>query len=143
MKISALLAHKGTSVATIAPDASVRDAVGVLDEHNVGALVVSADGSTVAGIISERDVVRALHSDGAAALAHTVSEIMSADVLTFGPDDTVDALMVTMTEHRIRHIPVLEDGVLAGIVSIGDVVKSHIGELEGDRKALVDYINAR
>jgi CBS domain-containing protein len=143
MKISALLESKGASVATISPGASVTEAVRALAEHNVGALVVSRDGRAVDGIVSERDVVRALEGSGSAVLAQPVSAIMSADVLTCAPGDTVDSLMVTMTENRIRHIPVVSEGHLAGIVSIGDVVKSRIGELETDRKALVDYINAR
>jgi CBS domain-containing protein len=143
MKISDLLALKGSEVATLDPGASVADAVESLAAHNVGALVISANGSSVDGIVSERDVVRALRSSGAGALNQPVSAIMSAEVRTCGPDDAVDSLMVTMTEHRIRHIPVVVDGQLAGIISIGDVVKSRIGELEGDRKALFDYINAR
>ncbi|HEV8064828.1 MAG TPA: CBS domain-containing protein [Acidimicrobiales bacterium] len=143
MKISDLLASKGTAVATVDPGASVADAVEELAAHNVGALVVSANGSRVEGIVSERDVVRALRSASAEALKQSVSSIMSAEVRTCSPEDTVDSLMITMTEHRIRHVPVVVDGQLQGIVSIGDVVKSRIGELEDDRKALYDYINAR
>ncbi|MGH9169395.1 MAG: CBS domain-containing protein [Acidimicrobiales bacterium] len=143
MKISGLLAAKGASVATIAPTASISEAVEALGENNVGALVVSATGSSVDGIISERDVVRALRATGAGVLEQPVSSIMSADVLTCSPGDALDSIMVTMTEHRIRHVPVIVGAELAGIVSIGDVVKSRIDELEGDRKALFEYINAR
>lgn len=143
MKISALLAGKGGSVATIAPDISVSEALEVLAAHNVGALVVSAGDDHVDGIVSERDIVRAAHRLGAGVLGEPVSAIMSATVLTCAPDDTVESLMVTMTDHRIRHVPVVVEGRLAGIVSIGDVVKSRIDELEDDRKALFDYINAR
>jgi CBS domain-containing protein len=143
MKISALLAAKGASVVTIRPDASIAEAVSALGRHNVGALVVSTDGRTVEGIVSERDVVRALDDVGAGILEPPVATIMSGDVHTCTPEDTVESLMATMTEHRVRHIPVVEAGVLAGMVSIGDVVKNRMEELEQDRDALVDYINAR
>ncbi|MDA8265312.1 MAG: CBS domain-containing protein [Actinomycetota bacterium] len=143
MKISTLLQAKGTSVFTISPDASVAEAVGSLGEHNIGALVVSTDGRVVNGIMSERDVVRAVGRLGSAALAAPVSAIMSVEVRTTSRDDTVESLMMTMTQHRIRHVPVLENGELAGMVSIGDVVKNRMEELERDRNALVDYINAR
>jgi CBS domain-containing protein len=143
MKISALLAAKGASVITIRPDASIAEAVGALRMHNVGALVVSTDGQSVEGIMSERDVVRALDRLGAGILEPQVATIMSRDVHTCSPDDTVESLMAAMTEHRVRHLPVVEAGVLAGMVSIGDVVKNRMEELEQDRDALVDYINAR
>jgi CBS domain-containing protein len=143
MKISALLAVKGASVVTIRPDASIGDAVAALASHNVGALVVSADGRSVDGIVSERDVVRALDRLGAGILEPQVVTIMSGDVHTCSADDTVESLMAAMTEHRVRHLPVVDDGVLAGMVSIGDVVKNRMEELEQDRDALVDYINAR
>jgi CBS domain-containing protein len=143
MKISALLAVKGASVVTIRPDAPIAEAVATLGRHNVGALVVSTDGRTVEGIVSERDVVRALDSLGAGVLEPQVATIMSGDVHTCSPEDTVESLMATMTQHRVRHLPVVEDGILAGMVSIGDVVKNRMGELEQDRDALVDYINAR
>jgi CBS domain-containing protein len=143
MKISALLAAKGASVITIRPDASIAEAVAALRMHNVGALVVSSDGQSVDGIMSERDVVRALDRLGAGILEPQVATIMSRDVHTCSPDDTVESLMAAMTEHRVRHLPVVEAGVLAGMVSIGDVVKNRMEELEQDRDALVDYINAR
>jgi CBS domain-containing protein len=143
MKISALLATKGASVVTIGPDASVREAVALLGSHNIGALVVSTDGRQVEGILSERDVVRSIDSVGPEGLDNTVSSIMSAEVRSTSPDDSVESLMATMTEHRIRHVPVLEEGTLVGMVSIGDVVKNRMEELEQDRDALVDYINAR
>jgi CBS domain-containing protein len=143
MKISALLAVKGASVVTIRPDASIAEAVAALAEHNVGALVVSEDGGSIDGIVSERDVVRALDRLGAGVLEPQVSTIMSRDVHTCSPDDTVESLMAAMTEHRVRHLPVVDAGVLAGMVSIGDVVKNRMEELEQDRDALVDYINAR
>jgi CBS domain-containing protein len=140
MRISDLLRQKGTAVATIAPTATVRQLVTALREHNIGAAVVTTDGDAVVGIVSERDVVRKLDERGADLLGARVSEIMTRDVLTCGPDDTVDSLAETMTERRIRHMPVLEHGHLAGIVSIGDVVKSHIRQLETDRQQLESYI---
>lgn len=143
MKISALLAAKGASVVTIRPDASIGEAVAALGLHNVGALVVSTDGEVVGGIVSERDIVRALGQLGSGVLEPQVATIMSSDVHTCSPEDTVESLMATMTEHRVRHVPVVDGGVLAGMVSIGDVVKNRMEELEQDRDALVDYINAR
>jgi CBS domain-containing protein len=143
MKISALLAAKGTAVVTIRSDESIAEAVRVMREHNVGALVVSSDGHAVEGIISERDIVRALAEVGGSVLEHAVSSIMSAEVVSTTRDDTVEQLMSIMTEHRIRHVPVVEAAELVGMVSIGDVVKNRLEELEKDRNALVDYINAR
>lgn len=142
-QISAILKGKDTSVATIGRDATVATAVAEMARHNVGALVVSSDGQAVEGIVSERDVARALVSFGASLLDKPIHLIMSSDVRTVSPDEQVEALAVMMTELRIRHVPVLKDGVLAGIVSIGDVVKSRIEELEQDREALFKYIDAR
>ncbi len=130
-------------MATIGRDATVAAAVAELARHNVGALVVSTDGRAVEGIISERDVTRALDRLGGTILDKPVHMIMSSEVRTVSPDEKVESLAVMMTEYRIRHVPVLEDGALAGIVSIGDVVKSRIEELEEDRDALFKYINAR
>ena len=143
MQISAILQRKGPSVATIGQDATIRDAVAELARHNVGALVVSGDGRAVEGIISERDVTRALDKFGGEALDKPVRTIMSSEVRTVSPDDEVERLAVMMTEFRIRHAPVVKDGALAGIVSIGDVVKSRIEELEQDKDALFKYIDAR
>lgn len=140
MQLSTIIAAKGVSVVTIQPDASVADLVAMLAEHNVGALVVSADGRTITGIVSERDVVHAL-AHGAAALDRPVASIMTSHVFCAPPEAPVEDLMQLMTEKRVRHIPVTDpDGVLMGIVSIGDVVKSRLGELEGERAALLDYI---
>ncbi|MEW2358668.1 CBS domain-containing protein [Spirillospora sp. NPDC029432] len=140
MRIRDILRRKGTAVATVRPDSTVRDLLATLSEHNVGAVVVSPDGAAIAGIASERDVVRRLHEHGAGLLGRPVSEIMTAEVRTCEPGADVDDLRRTMTEHRIRHLPVVEAGRLAGIVSIGDVVKSTIDELESEREYLVDYI---
>ena len=141
MKIKDVIHGKSSqAVVTIRPDATVRELVALLAEHNVGALVVSEDGERVTGIVSERDVVRRLHED-AAVLDGAVSSIMTADVRTCGADDGLTDLMQTMTEHRIRHVPVVADGRLTGIISIGDVVKSRIGELEFERDQLDHYVH--
>jgi CBS domain-containing protein len=140
MQLSTIIAAKGGAVVTIQPDATVADLVAMLAEHNVGALVVSADGRTITGIVSERDVVRAV-AHGPEALARPIASIMTSHVFCAPPEAHVDELMHLMTEKRVRHIPVTDPlGVLLGIVSIGDVVKSRLGELEGERAALLEYI---
>ena len=143
MKVTGLLATKGSDVTTVDPTATVRDVVATLHEVRIGALVVSPDGATVAGIVSERDVVAALARHGAAALDLAVTELMATDVQTCAPGDQVAGLMAVMTARRIRHLPVLDGGRLAGIVSIGDVVKARVDELEEDRDRLHEYIGAR
>ncbi len=143
MLVSKLLDDKGTYVATISGGATVGEAVGELNQKGIGALVVSADGRTIEGIVSERDIVRRLDDRPDTLLGDPVSSIMSVTVFTCSPNDEVTSLMSVMTENRIRHVPVVADGALCGLVSIGDVVKSRIGELEKDRNELVDYINAR
>ena len=141
MQISQLLRHKGHDVATIDGSENIRSALALLAERGVGALVVSSDGRRVEGIVSERDVARGLHERGADLLADPVSSLMTAEVHTCSPGARVTDLAQTMTDHRVRHVPVVdEDGVLIGIVSIGDVVKARLGELEDERKQLVDYI---
>jgi CBS domain-containing protein len=140
MIVSHILGQKGPEVATVSSDASVADAVAELRAHGIGALVVSDDGSTIAGILSERDVVRALAAQGAALLEARVADVMTATVLTCGAETTINELMALMTERRIRHVPVVADGALVGIVSIGDVVKSRVHELETDAEQLAGYI---
>ena len=141
MKINDVIKAKPShEVVTIGPDATVRELIALLAEHNVGALVVSDDGERVTGIVSERDVVRRLHA-GVGVLDTAVSEIMTADVRTCAGDDGLTDLMQTMTQHRIRHVPVVADGRLTGIISIGDVVKSRIGELEFERDQLDSYVH--
>ncbi len=140
MRINSILTHKGDEVATVTPDSTVADALRALADHGIGALVVSADGRAVDGILSERDIVRALSADGAATLEHPVDRLMTDTVVTCSREDTVDSLMATMTERRVRHVPVVEDGVLSGIISIGDVVKHRVGELESGTRHLKDYI---
>ncbi len=140
MRISDLLRIKGTKVVTVTPDTKVRRLLEVLAEHGIGAVVVSEDGKSVGGIVSERDVVRAFAQRGAAVMSEPVTEIYTAEVRTVAPDTSLDDVMRLMTEHRMRHAPVLVDGALGGLVSIGDVVKNRIDELETERTALSDYI---
>jgi CBS domain-containing protein len=141
MRIGDVLKAKPShEVVTIGPDAGVRDLLARLAEHNVGALIVSSDGSTIDGIVSERDVVRHLHSDGTV-INNTVQAIMTAVVQTCDQDTQVDELMKTMTERRIRHVPVVEGDRLIGIISIGDVVKHRIDQLEFERDQLDNYVH--
>ncbi len=141
MRIADVLARKGGAVVTIAPDRTVRELLALLAEHGIGAVVVSADGTTVAGIVSERDVVRRLHASGDGVLDGAVSAIMTAEVHTCTPDDTVEGLMETMTARRFRHVPVVVDGALVGIMSIGDVVKRRLEHLQAERDQLTAYIS--
>lgn len=144
MHVHHILKVKGAAVATIAPDATLTEATASLRDHGVGALVVSRDGATIDGIVSERDVVRALAAHGASTLGHDVASAMSRSVTTCHGDDTIDQMMAMMTERRIRHVPVVDDdGHLAGIISIGDVVKARVGQLELENNQLHDYIQAR
>jgi CBS domain-containing protein len=138
--IEQILQAKGSEVATVGAATTVADALTELRDRNIGALVVSDDGATLDGIVSERDIVRALADRGAAVLDEHVSNLMSTDVATTDRHATAEQLMSLMTDRRIRHIPIVEDGSLVGIVSIGDVVKSRVGELETERHQLVDYI---
>lgn len=141
MKIKDVVGDKPTQgVVTIAPDATVRDLLGLLAEHNIGAVVVSADGASVDGIVSERDVVRNLHGHDEV-LDHAVSTIMTAEVHTAQPDHDLESTRLAMTERRIRHVPVVQDGTLVGIISIGDVVKSHINQVEFERDQLDHYVH--
>lgn len=142
MQISQLLRHKGREVATIDGTENVRTALAVLAEKGIGALVVSSDGRRIDGIVSERDVARGLHDRGAGLLAEPVSGVMTAQVHTCPPDASVHDLARTMTDKRVRHVPVVADGELLGIVSIGDVVKARLDELEEERRQLVDYIQS-
>ena len=129
-----------TKVITITPEASVRDLLALLAEHNIGAVVVSGDGNSVDGIVSERDVVRKLNGNDAI-LDSAVEQIMTSVVQTFEPGHDVDELMVQMTEKRIRHVPVVDDGDLVAVISIGDVVKSRITQLEFERDQLDSYVH--
>ncbi len=139
MRISDVLQVKGDEVVTVSPDTTVRELVDLLAEHNIGAAVVSTSSEPVAGIVSERDVVRRL-VDGAGVLDATVASIMTGEVQTVEPMESIDHLMLLMSEHRVRHVPVVVNGRLHGLVSIGDVVKSRIGELEFERDQLTSYV---
>ncbi len=141
MRIKDVLAAKKVgTVVTIEPQASVRDLLHLLAEHNIGAVVVSPDGTQVTGMVSERDVVRRI-AEGPDALAATVDTIMSTDVAVCDPGDSLDDLMRLMTLRRIRHVPVVQDAQLRGLVSIGDAVKTRIGELEFERDQLNQYVS--
>ncbi len=141
MRIADVLSAKPSQdVVTIGPDAGVRDLLGLLAEHNVGALIVSADGASVDGIVSERDVVRHLHHDGTV-INQRVRDIMTSDVAICPPDTQLEDLMKVMTQRRIRHVPVVDDGKLVGIVSIGDVVKHRIDQLQFERDQLDNYLH--
>jgi CBS domain-containing protein len=141
MRIRDVLRVKGARVVTITPDTDVQRLLGVLAEHRIGAVVVSANGSTVDGIVSERDIVRALADRGPNIISEPVTAIYTAEVHTVTDDAQLDDLMRIMTERRVRHLPVVRDGDLIGIVSIGDVVKYRIDELETERSALSNYIS--
>jgi len=142
MQVKDVLGHKGKAVVTLGSAANVAELLAVLAEHNIGAVVISDDGRAVSGIVSERDVVRALPARGADLLSAPVSEIMTVDVRTCRPEDEIRTLAQTMTERRFRHMPVVEDGALIGIVTIGDIVKQRIDELETAQDQLVGYINS-
>jgi CBS domain-containing protein len=139
MRIADVLRGKGGAVVTINPDATVAELLAGLATHNIGAMVVAGP-EGVKGIVSERDVVRQLHTHGASVLSRPVEDIMTSVISTCSKEDTVDSLTLLMTENRVRHVPVLEDGKLIGIVSIGDVVKTRMQELESEHEQLQSYI---
>ena len=141
MRIGDVLGAKPSKdVVTITPDAGVKELLALLAEHNVGALIVSSDGERVEGIVSERDVVRHLHQEGTV-VNNTVGAIMTSKVETCEPDAQLDDLMKIMTERRIRHVPVVEADKLIGIVSIGDVVKHRMDQLQFERDQLDSYVH--
>ena len=142
MHVKEILAHKGPAVITIAPGDTVSRVAQLLAEHRIGALVVTRDGLRIEGIVSERDVVKALNTFGADVLNIAVREIMTADVHTCVPADEVRSLARTMTEKRFRHMPVVVDGSLSGIVTIGDIVKGRVDELETETDQLMEYISS-
>ena len=140
MTVKAILSRKGNDVVTAEPSASLAEVVRVLSARRIGAVVVTGADRRIVGILSERDVVRVLGEQGPAALDQPISEVMTRKVTTCGMRDTVSELMERMTEGKFRHVPVVEDGRLAGIVSIGDVVKWRVHEIEDESAALRDYI---
>ncbi len=140
MRISEVVRRKGVDVVTVRPGETVTELLATLDEHRIGAVVVSEDGASVAGIVSERDIVRQLHQRGRGVLDEPISSIMSTEVDTCDPHTEIGEVEKLMTEKRIRHVPVLVDGRLHGIVSIGDVVKNRMEALQSERDQLVGYI---
>jgi CBS domain-containing protein len=140
MNVDSILKSKGRDVVTVASDATINDAVLLLRRKRIGALVIGANGGGVEGILSERDIVRALADYGARVFDLPVSALMTRRVITCAPEDSVSGLMAEMTARRIRHLPVVADGVLVGIVSIGDVVKHHVDAVEHEASALREFI---
>ncbi|MGO1590338.1 MAG: CBS domain-containing protein [Ancrocorticia sp.] len=137
MRVSQVIKNKGTGAVTAPPTASILDATRLLADHRIGAIIVM-DGEKLAGIISERDIVRFVRESGDPQVP--VSRIMTSAVTTCSPDDDIADLAIVMTNRKIRHLPVVNDGKLAGIVSIGDIVKGRLDELETERNQLEDYI---
>lgn len=142
MKVEQILQSKGADVYAVSDTDTVAQAVRVLNDKNIGAVVVKDNQGRVAGILSERDVVRRLGADGASAMSAPINSCMTCAVETCSPEDTVDTVMGVMTEKRVRHIPVMRDGVMMGLVSIGDVVKRKIEETEQEAAALKEYISS-
>jgi CBS domain-containing protein len=141
MRVSDVLTSKGSgTVYTIRPEASMSDLLDMLAEHNIGAMVVSNDGTSMLGIVSERDVVRKLRTFDEPSNV-TVEEIMTTDVQVCAPDDSFETLMTIMTEHRVRHVPVLDGESLVGVLSIGDAVKQRMDQLEFERDQLNNYVS--
>ncbi|MBU6514810.1 MAG: CBS domain-containing protein [Acidobacteriota bacterium] len=143
MQVKDILLKKGREVTTISDVALVADGVRRLHDRGVGALVVTDQSGALAGIISERDVVRVLGERGASALDMSVADVMSTEVTTCVEATTIDSLMSLMTERRIRHVPVMDGATLVGMISIGDVVKWRVDELENDKRDLIEYVTAR
>lgn len=142
MNVEAILGSKGHDVLTIGPDASILDASNIMSDNKIGALVVSRDGVTALGIISERDIVNSISGDGPSALSKSVDSLMTQDIQTCGLTDTGHDVLSAMTDGRFRHLPVIENGRLCGIVSIGDVVKSRLDEVTMEANAMRDYITS-
>lgn len=140
MNVKHILERKGNAVTTIPTGATIGEAARTLTEARIGAVVVSDDGATINGILSERDIVRVIGTDGPSVLNRPVTEAMTANVITCKPDDRINVLMGMMTQRRIRHLPVAENGKMTGLISIGDVVKERIDEIESDAAAMRDYI---
>ncbi len=140
MLVETILGTKGRRVATSPPDETIADAAAKLKQQQIGALVVSVDGLAVLGIISERDICRAVADHGTALGTMRVEDLMTREVITCVPDDTIANIMSIMTEKRVRHLPVIKDGVMCGLISIGDVVKIRIEEVEHEAEAMREYI---
>lgn len=141
MSIAHILNDKGREVITAKPDSSVSEVALLLTKHDIGAVVISNDKATVLGIVSERDIVREISKNGSEALQLRAADIMTTNVYTSRPDDRETELMALMTERHIRHVPVMQDGRLAGMISIGDVVKQRIEEIEREAAEMKAYIS--
>ncbi|HEX8662405.1 MAG TPA: CBS domain-containing protein [Beijerinckiaceae bacterium] len=140
MNVEHILAAKGRDVLTIEPDRTLAEAARILTERKIGAVVVTDGNRAVLGILSERDIVRAVARGGATALEHPVSRYMTGKVVTCTGHSSINELMEVMTERKFRHVPIVENGRLAGIISIGDVVKHRVAEIEAEHQALREYI---
>lgn len=140
MNVEAILGKKGRNVVTVTPDASILEASNILSAKKIGALVVSTDGVKALGILSERDIVNAIGARGASVLSETVDNLMTRNLRTCALNDTGHEVLSVMTERRFRHLPVIEDGKLCGIISIGDAVKSRIDEITREADAMREYI---
>ena len=141
MNVTSVLKTKGRTVVTARPETTILHIAEQLTKHKIGAIIVMGEGGKVAGIFSERDLVRAIAKHGCEVLQKQVSTVMTRNVVTCEPSDTIDDMMDTMTKGRFRHLPVMEDGALVGVVSIGDVVKHHIAEVEMEVTAMRYYLN--
>lgn len=141
MKVETILQWKGRDVFSVQATATIAEAVSILSDKNIGAVIVK-DGAVVVGILSERDIVRHLKRDGAGALTQYVRAYMTPDPVSCAPDHELDEILGLMTKRRIRHLPVMREGVLLGMVSIGDVVKSKIEVAEHEARALKEYISS-
>lgn len=140
MKVKDILQMKGSDVSTVSKDRPIMDVVAQLTDQKIGAVVVIDSPGKVIGIVSERDIVRAMGQHGLDIARLTAADLMTSEVKTCSPDESIDAVMTTMTHGRFRHMPVIEKGALAGLVSIGDAVKGRIQDLEHEREALKSYI---
>jgi CBS domain-containing protein len=140
MNVKTILAAKGGDIVSIEPTADLNTAARLLGKHRIGAVVIRGAGGRLAGILSERDIVRAISENGAEALTLSVGQVMTRNVATCGEDDTIASIMERMTEGKFRHMPVVAQGELIGLVSIGDVVKQRVEEVEGESEAMRDYI---
>ena len=140
MHVEQILAHKGSKIFTVRPDVSIADAADTLRENRIGAVLVCAEDGIVAGVLSERDIVRGLSAKGAACLGMLVQDLMTRDVVFCKPEDSINEVMALMTDRRIRHLPVMADNQLLGVISIGDVVKHRMREIEHEADAMRAYI---
>lgn len=140
MNVAGILKGKSADIITVKADDTIAVVAGLLGEHRIGAVLVMGDGQDVQGVISERDIVRGLANSGSGCLNMKASELMTSNVISCAPSDTIDQVMSLMTDKRIRHLPVMEDGALKGFISIGDVVKRRMDEVEQEAAAMRDYI---